>query len=213
MIKTQAILAKRYENPGDVLNGSLSSTLFFKRTTVEQYRGLIASGFFAPDDRCELIHGWIIHHMPPNPPHSKSTKRLNRRIAALFPEPDWDLGIQDTIELSDSMPCPDVYVAHGPDDRYDDHPPRPADLVLVVEVSDSTLRFDSKTKLMMYAAEKIAQYWIVNVPDRIVTVHKRPVGGARPRFLDVREYRDGMDIEIKIDGKLHGRVQVRDILP
>src|SRR5437016_2467141 len=79
------------------------------RFTVEQYHQMMEAGVFDGGRKCELIRGVILEKPVPKPPHSKSTHRLIRRLVALFPEPDWVVGIQDSITLADSEPEPDFF--------------------------------------------------------------------------------------------------------
>src|SRR5437660_383294 len=123
--------------------------------TVDEYHRMQEAGVFVGGPKCELIHGVILEKPVPGPPHSKSTRRLLYRLGPLFPQPDWIIGIQDSITLSDSEPEPDFFAASGPEEKYDARHPDSDDLVLVVEVSDTTVRFDRKTKLELYAASEI----------------------------------------------------------
>src|SRR4051794_14264882 len=80
------------------------------RFTVEQYHRMIDAGVFGGGGpKCELIHGFILEKPVPKPPHSKSTRRLFYCLGPLFPLPDWIIGIQDSITLSDSEPEPDFF--------------------------------------------------------------------------------------------------------
>jgi len=183
------------------------------RFTVEQYHQLINAGVFDGGSKCELIHGVVLEKPVPGPPHSSSTRRLNRRLGGLFPEPDWVIGIQDSITLSDSEPEPDFYAASGPDSNYDARHPGPKDLVLVVEVSHSSLEFDRNTKLALYAGEKIVQYWIVNVEERRVEVYTQPRGGKKPTYRQQTNYGPDDEVPVVIAGKELGRIAVKELLP
>jgi Uma2 family endonuclease len=183
------------------------------RFTVEQYHQLINAGVFDGGPKCELIHGIILEKPVPGPPHSKSTRRLNRRLGELFPEPDWVIGIQDSITLSDSEPEPDFSAATGPESKYDERHPGPRDLVLVVEVSHSSLQFDRNTKLALYAREKIVQYWIVDVEHRRVEVYTEPRGGKNPTYKQYTDYSAEESVPVVVGGKELGRIPVKELLP
>ncbi|VTU00407.1 Uncharacterized protein OS=Chroococcidiopsis thermalis PCC 7203 GN=Chro_3539 PE=4 SV=1: Uma2 [Gemmataceae bacterium] len=183
------------------------------RLTVEQYHRMIDAGVFDGAPKCELIHGIILEKPVPGPPHSSSTRRLNRRLGELFSEPDWVVGIQDSITLSDSEPEPDFYAAVGPESIYTDRHPRPKDLVLVVEVSHSSLVFDRSAKLALYAGERIVQYWIVNVGERRVEVYTQPKGGKNPAYKQQTNYGPDDEVPVVIGGKELGRISVKELLP
>jgi Uma2 family endonuclease len=181
--------------------------------TVDEYHEMIEAGVFVGGRRCELIHGLIVEKPLPNPPHSKSTRRLIRRLVPLFPAPDWVVGIQDAITLSDSEPEPDFYAATGPENKYDDHHPGPKDLVLVVEVADSSLGFDRGTKLAMYAKARVVEYWIINVNERRIEVYTQPRGGKNPTYKRQTNYGPDDEVPVVIGGKQFGRIPVKELLP
>src|SRR5437899_12789082 len=82
--------------------------------TVEEYHRMIDADVFVGGPKCELIHGVILEKPVPKPPHSKSTRRLVRHLVGLFPEPDWIIGIQDSITLTDSEPEPHSFAPSAP---------------------------------------------------------------------------------------------------
>jgi Uma2 family endonuclease len=181
--------------------------------SVDEYHEMIDAGVFVGGPKCELIRGLILEKPVPGPPHSKSTQRLLRRLTPLFPEPDWVVGIQDAITLSDSEPEPDFFAATGPDSKYDARHPGPKDLVLVIEVSDSSLGFDRGTKLAVYAAAKVVQYWIVNVQERRIEVYTEPRGGKNPTYKGHKHYGPDDEVPVVIGGKQRGRIAVKELLP
>jgi Uma2 family endonuclease len=181
--------------------------------TVDEYHRMIDAGVFVGGPKCELIHGVILEKPVPNPPHSKSTYRLIRRLVTLFPEPDWFVGIQDSITLSDSEPEPDFYAATGPEEKYDARHPGPKDLVLVVEVSDWSLGFDRNTKLRLYAGSKIVQYWIIDVNARRIEVYTQPRGGKNPTYRQQVNYGPDDVVPVVVGGTELGTIPVRELLP
>ena len=96
---------------------------------------------------------------------------------------------------------------------HDARHPGPKDLVLVVEVSDSSLGFDRGTKMAVYAAAKIVQYWIVNVNDRRVEVYTQPKGGKNPSYKLRTDYGPGDAVPVVVAGKQVGAVAVKELLP
>jgi Uma2 family endonuclease len=180
---------------------------------VDEYHEMIDAGVFVGKPKCELIQGVILEKPVPGPSHSKSTQRLLRRLTPLFPEPDWVVGIQDAITLSDSEPEPDFFAATGPESKYNARHPGPKDLVLVIEVSDSSLSFDRGAKLAVYAAAKVVQYWIVNVNERRIEVYTQPKGGKNPAYKTRADYGPDDSVPVVIGGKRVGAIAVKELLP
>lgn len=184
-----------------------------RRVSVEEYHRMINAGVFDGGGKCELIHGYILEKPVPGPPHSKTTHRLLRRLTGFFPEPDWFVGIQDSITLADSEPEPDFFAAAGPEEKYNARHPGPKDLVLVVEASDSSLGFDRGAKLALYARNKVVQYWIIDVNARRVEVYTQPRTGKTPTYRTRTEYAPGDAIPVVVGGRTLGTIPAADLLP
>lgn len=127
--------------------------------------------------RYELIDGEIISKMGQNPPHAFVVRALLAWLAGLFGATH--VQIQSTIHVADADPEhndpePDAAVTAQPYTAYTRQHPGPADLLLVIEVSDTTLRFDRTTKAALYARAGIGEYWVVDVTGRQIFVHRRP---------------------------------------
>lgn len=130
-----------------------------------------------PGSRYELIEGELIDKMGQNPPHSYVIARLNALLAATFPD---RIRIQSSISLPDpdgrySEPEPDVVVLNRDNDFFDRHP-GPADIALLVEVSDTTFSTDRQIKYRLYARAGIAEYWIIDILKRRAIVCRNPAG-------------------------------------
>ncbi len=159
------------------------TTVTAKRFSIAEYHRLGELGFFGPDERVELIRGEIIKMAAKGRFHSVCNSLLLRELVILLGRLAY-LRVQEPIILSttDSEPEPDVVIAHNRDDNYLDSHPEPADILLVIEVSDSTLRlrsghalkYDRKTKLSLYAEAGIANYWIFNLVDSQLEMHSEP---------------------------------------
>ncbi len=141
-----------------------------KKWSIEEYDQLVEQGFF-DGQRLELIYGRIVQMSPQLSKHMRSTELVNRYCRRSFGENYW-VRIQGPLKLSDdSEPEPDIAVVELNPVKKADHP---RNALLVVEVSDSTLRKDRKTKKKLYASNGIQEYWIVNLVDRILEVHRDP---------------------------------------
>ena len=142
-----------------------------KRFSIAEYHRLGELGFFAPDDRIELIRGEIIIMAAKGRPHSVCNSLLVEELIILLARRARVRG-QEPIILSDnSEPEPDVVIARNRADRYFSSHPEPADIWLVIEVADSTLKYDRTTKLSLYAETGISNYWIFNLVDNQLEMH------------------------------------------
>ncbi len=145
------------------------------RFSVEEYHKLGETGILDENDRVELLDGEIILMAPIGKHHANSVRRLNNRLSKLF----GDLCLvdcQNAMILDDfSEPQPDIMLLR-PEVEQTGELPRPEDILLLVEVADSTLRFDATTKLRAFARAGLAEYWIVNLAERAVDVYRQPVG-------------------------------------
>lgn len=130
------------------------------------------AGVLAPDERVELIEGAIWRREPQSPEHATAGERLRRALDAAF-GPGFVIRPQKPLALGQlSEPEPDVAVVRGSLEDYEDAHPTSAELV--VEVADSTLRYDRTEKAALYAAAGIPEYWILNLVDQVVDVHRDP---------------------------------------
>ena len=137
-----------------------------KRFTIDEYHRLISLGFLTESDRIELIRGELIQITAKGTPHTVCSSILCRQLDRLLGDRVVIRG-QDPITLpNNSEPEPDVVIARGTDEDYLAHHPYPQDILLVVEISDSTLTYDQTTKLKLYAEVGIYDYWIVNLNAR-----------------------------------------------
>ena len=144
--------------------------------TLAEYQQLIAMGFFGPEERLEFIQGYV-HPMTPKGPHHKyGLRRLTQRFYECAGQAVV-IQVQDSILLpaSGSQPEPDLAMLWPAADDYADRHPEPADVLLVAEVADSSLEFDRDTKAALYAAAALPDYWLLNLVDRCLTVHRDPV--------------------------------------
>ena len=143
-----------------------------RRFTRVEYQQLIET-IFQPGERLELIDGLLVLREPQYSPHAVGTQLVLRALDRAFGA-GWNVRSQLPIALDDmSEPEPDAAVVPGdPRDYRDAHPERP---VLIVEVALSRLAFDRRQKASLYARAGIADYWVVNLVDRILEVYREPV--------------------------------------
>jgi Uma2 family endonuclease len=147
-------------------------TLRTRRWTRWEYDRLIELGVLHEDEPIELLAGRLVVREPQRTPHATATQLAADALRAAFGV-GWSVRVQLPIALDDeSEPEPDVAVVPGaPRDYLREHPSAP---VLVVEVAHESLRADRTLKARLYARAGIADYWIVNLVDRVVEVHRAP---------------------------------------
>ncbi|MGE0132604.1 MAG: Uma2 family endonuclease [Blastocatellales bacterium] len=155
------------------INGrSLGSDLY--RFTVKEYYRMLETGILTEDDRVELIKGEIRTMSPKGIKHSSSTDRANRCFTGLLGDRAL-IRIQNPIHLDDhSEPEPDVVLATPSEDFYDYHHPAPEEVLMVLEVADSSLPFDREEKSLLYAQAGIRQYCLLNLRDRELEDYRNP---------------------------------------
>jgi Uma2 family endonuclease len=147
-----------------------------RKWTRVEYDRLIDAEILGSADRIELLGGEMIVKEPQPSPHATAIRLAQRVLTAAF-GPGWDVRAQLPLALDDeSEPEPDVVVVAGrPADYRRAHPAHPA---LVVEVAESSLELDRSHKGGLYARAGIEDYWIVNLPMRVLEVHRDPAADA-----------------------------------
>lgn len=141
-----------------------------------QYYRMAAAGVFTEDDRVELIEGEIIEMNPIGSRHAacvgRLTEILGRSVAGQA-----IVWVQNPVQVSDySEPLPDVTLLKRRADFYAQANPQPADVLLIVEVADSSVEYDHEIKLPLYAESSIVEVWLVNIAKEIIEVYRQPVG-------------------------------------
>jgi hypothetical protein len=184
-----------------------------RRITVEQYHKMHEAGIYMDGDRVELIEGYVLEKHVRNPPHETALRRLTARLPRRLP-PGWFLQILGAIELPDSEPEPDGALLRGDETACDGRPPTPADIVMVVEISDSSRAFDRRIKGRVYSRVAIPTYWIINVVSNVIEVYTDPDPVADPPAYRTRtDYLSGQDVPLVLDGATVATIPVADLLP
>lgn len=133
------------------------------RLTVAEYHRMAEAGIFAPDERVELIEGEVIDMAPQKSRHASVLSRLMNRLVRVAGDQGWVV-CQVPLCLSDrSEPEPDLMLLRPRADQYAQAHPTAADVLLLVEVADSSLRYDREVKLPLYARHGVAQVWLVDL--------------------------------------------------
>jgi Uma2 family endonuclease len=151
-----------------------------RRFSRAEYERLIELGVFQPGEPIELIGGDLMVAEPQGAAHYTAIMKTAKALEVAF-GPGWTVRTQGPIGLDDdSEPEPDVAVVPGsPDDYGRAHPSRPA---LTVEVSESSLAADRQRKGSLYARAGLADYWVLNLVDRVLEVYRAPAPDAAAPF-------------------------------
>ncbi len=145
----------------------------FKR---QEYYCLQEVGILKPGDRVELIQGEIIQMSPISSLHAAHVKRLNYLFAQKFGNQVL-IGVQDPVMLDDySEPQPDLALLRPRADFYAAGHPQVEDILLLVEVANTTLEVNRQIKIPLYAASGIQEVWLVNTRDQCLEVYRHPLG-------------------------------------
>jgi Uma2 family endonuclease len=149
------------------------------------------AGILTEDDRVELIEGEILVMPPIGEGHFGEVNRFTHLFVQLFGG-QAVVHIQNPVRLGlRSEPEPDVVLLRFRDDFYSGKFPEPDDVLLLVEVADSSLTYDRKTKARLYAKAGIQEYWIVDLIHGEIVVHHDP---SRTRYREVRSVTSGDSI-------------------
>jgi Uma2 family endonuclease len=147
------------------------------RWTVEEYEELGRAGIFDENDRVELLNGEIIVMSPIGIRHATAVRLLNNFLARSS-RGRYEVDPQNPFNLDDaSQPRPDLTLL-DPAVTIERRRPEPADLFLVIEVSDSTLRYDREDKRPAYARNGVREFWILNLQDQVLEIFRDPADGA-----------------------------------
>ena len=152
-----------------------ATTIQIAHFSLEDYHRMIAAGILS-DRRVELLDGLIWEMPPEGTEHTYFEENLAKRLERLTQGRAY-VRENKPITLSNSEPEPDIVVAKLPRSQYLEHHPFPTNIVLLVEVSKSTLERDTSVKKKVYARENIPEYWVVDVAGRKLIVYRLPASG------------------------------------
>ena len=151
--------------------------------TIQDMEQMIANGILGEDERIELIEGHLITMSPPGAPHAACVTRLNKAFSRQVDD-DMLVRIQDPMQTHErTQPEPDIAILTPRQDFYTSGRPTANDVLLLIEVLDSSLKYDEETKLPLYAAAGVREVWIVNLQDHWIDCYSDPA----PRTYRLRE--------------------------
>ena len=162
-----------------------------RRFTVAEYYAMADAGILSENDRVELLDGAIVVMPPIGDWHAASVKFFTNTMLPPL-QGRAMIAVQDPVRLDEnSEPQPDVMLLLWRDDFYGGGHPEPADVLLLIEVSDTTVDYDRNEKLPLYARAGIPEAWIVNRPARRIEAHADPSGNE---YATVRYFGPGETI-------------------
>jgi len=149
------------------------------------------AGVLTPDDRVELIEGEIVKMSPIGSPHAACVSRLNSLLQSILGE-NAIVSVQNPVQLNDfSEPVPDVTLLKPQKDFYSSGHPGPADVLLIIEVAETTVISDRNVKVPLYARNSIPEVWLVNLPKKLIEEYFEVADG---RYLKSKKYKRGENI-------------------
>lgn len=183
------------------------------RLSVSQLSRLGRAGALRPDRAFELIEGKLVRRMTIDPPHSYTVVQAATLLRELLPahllvreekpiylDPQW-------------LPQPDIAVVVGPNRRYRQMTPTISDIVLLIEVADTTYPTDRGVKWRRYASAGIPHYWIANLGKNRIEVYRRPAGsGVDASYQSAEMFEIGSAVPVHVADREIGRVAVIDML-
>lgn len=164
------------------------------RFTVEEFHQMAQAGILSEDDRVELLEGEIVEMTPIGSRHAACVNRLNR----LFSEGIGGraiVSVQNPVRLSEhSEPQPDLTLLKPRPDFYAAAHPGPKDVLLVVEVAETSSDYDRQVKITLYAQAGVPEAWLVDLGGNTIAVYRKPSSGG---YGEVRQVRGGQRIALE----------------
>ncbi|MCL1465853.1 Uma2 family endonuclease [Argonema galeatum] len=152
----------------------MSVQLLRRKFTVEQYHQMVDAGILTEDDRVELIRGEIVEMTSIGRRHAAGVNRLVRLFTQLLGD-NIILSPQNPVELDEgSEPQPDVALLQPRPDFYESGHPQIQDIILLIEVADTTVESDRNVKIPLYAENGIVEAWLVDINEQCVEVYRSP---------------------------------------
>lgn len=160
---------------------------------VDEFYRMAAAGILTEDDRVELIEGEILAMSPTGKRHSACVDRLNKRLNIVMGDRAI-VRVQSPIHLHDfSEPYPDVALLKPRDDFYAEDHPTPPDILLVIEVADSSVEYDREIKMPLYARAEISEAMLVNLREDAIEIYAAPVNG---KYQSIKIYKRGEQFDL-----------------
>jgi Uma2 family endonuclease len=172
----------------------MTTGLLKRLFTVQEYNRMIESGILTENDRVELLRGEIVHMSPIGRRHAAHVKRLSELLFLRLAQRA-TVGVQDPVELDNlSEPQPDISVLQRREDFYESGHPQPGDILLLIEVADTTVETDRSVKIALYAEDNIIEVWLVDINEQCVEVYRNPSADG---YQNIQKYQRGQTLSIQ----------------
>ena len=178
--------------------------------TVERYLRMCEAGIFEDGEPIFLWDGKLVEKMTKGEPHCFASNRLMYLLIPVVPA-GWFVRVETPVILRPrSVPEPDLMIARGRARDYLRRQTVPGDVVICIEIADSSLLQDSRVKLPAYAQAAIPITWIVNLRDNRLEAYEQPDGS---RYTSRRDFSPGDEVPVILDGREVGRIAASEFLP
>jgi Uma2 family endonuclease len=168
--------------------------LLRRKFTVKQYHQMAEAGILTEDDRVELIRGEIVEMTPIGRRHAACVDRLNEMFILRLAQATI-VRVQNPVELDDnSEPQPDLVLLRRRADFYEAGHPQAEDILLLVEVADTTVETDRDVKIFLYANSGIAEVWLVDINAQCLEVYRQP---SENGYQIIQKYYRGQTVTIQ----------------
>jgi Uma2 family endonuclease len=162
--------------------------LLKRQFTTQDYHQMVVAGILSEDERVELIQGEIVKMSPVGIRHASCVKRLNKLFSQVLGDRAI-VAVQDPVVLSNlSEPQPDVALLKPRADFYATGHPQPQDILLLVEVADTTIESDRAIKIPLYASSGITDVWLVDVNQQVVEIFREPTDNS---YQNIQKFQQG----------------------
>jgi len=179
-----------------------------RRFSVDEYYKLAEIGILSEDDRVELIEGHIVEMEPKSPRHASCVMRLNHLLQIIL-DHRAILSVHSPVRFDQfNEPEPDVMILKWKDDYYASGHPGAGDVLLLIEASDTSLRYDRDVKLPIYSRVGIPEVWIVDLQSRQLEMFTQP---SNEGFASHRTLKPGDSVSLSAFDDIS--LAVADIIP
>ena len=163
----------------------MSSESMRKLFTYSDCIRMAETGVLSPSEKVELIHGEILLMSPPGPRHGAAVDRATEAMLEVA-KGRAIVRTQGTVVLDEyAAPLPDIVLLAFRPDYYATRNPGAADILLIVEVADSSLEYDISVKLQLYAIAGVSEYWVADLKNNRLLVHTNPAGDTYQTVLEL----------------------------
>lgn len=185
----------------------MSVQLLKRQFTIHEYHKMPEAGILKESERVELIRGEIVKMSPIGRFHAACVNRLNQLFSQKLGTRAI-VAVQNPVELDDySEPQPDIALLENRPDFYASGHPKPAEIFLIVEVADSTIKADRQIKIPLYAEDNIREVWLVDINEQCVEVYREPTPNG---YRQVEKFQRGQNLSLQQFPDLN--IQVDEIL-